>query len=226
MEQFFFNFTLFSSTILPPPFAAKSLAKFVGFFQILGELRFPYLCLVGFVGKQEIYTERRAYTEDHTTGKNGFNLAAVMLLGRDEIIRDVCPAYQTDALVRKVNIDRYDDRLTVVTNLVESFEQLFEFATLHLPDKFHVEGAERKSLRNIVAREMLVNTLMHREYSSSYQVKFVMEQDKMFVENANRARFNGTITLQNLEPFPKNPLIASFFRNIGYSEIPHYPTVE
>lgn len=166
------------------------------------------------------------YTEDHTTGKNGFNLAAVMLLGRDEIIRDVCPAYQTDALVRKVNIDRYDDRLTVVTNLVESFEQLFEFATLHLPDKFHVEGAERKSLRNIVAREMLVNTLMHREYSSSYQAKFVMEQDKMFVENANRARFNGTITLRNLEPFPKNPLIASFFRNIGYSEIPHYPTVE
>ena len=31
-------------------------------------------------------------------------------------------------------------------------------------------------------------------------------------------RFNGPITLRNLEPFPKNPLIASFFRNIGYSE--------
>ena len=158
------------------------------------------------------------YAEDHVTGKNGFNLAAVMLLGRDEVIRDICPAYQTDALVRKVNVDRYDDRLTVVTNLVESFEQLFKFATLHLPDKFYVEGAERKSLRNIVAREMLVNTLMHREYSSSYQAKFVIEQDRMYVENANRARFNGPITLRNLEPFPKNPLIASFFRNIGYSE--------
>ena len=158
------------------------------------------------------------YAEDHATGKNGFNLAAVMLLGRDEVIRDVSPAYQTDALVRKVNVDRYDDRLTVVTNLVESFEQLFKFATLHLPDKFYVEGAERKSLRNIVAREMLVNTLMHREYSSSYQAKFVIEQDRMYVENANRARFNGPITLRNLEPFPKNPLIASFFRNIGYSE--------
>ena len=60
------------------------------------------------------------YAEDHVTGKNGFNLAAVMLLGRDEVIRDICPAYQTDALVRKVNVDRYDDRLTVVTNLVES----------------------------------------------------------------------------------------------------------
>ena len=67
------------------------------------------------------------YAEDHATGKDGFNLAAVMLLGRDEVIRDVCPAYQTDALVRKVNVDRYDDRLTVVTNLIESFEQLFKF---------------------------------------------------------------------------------------------------
>ena len=65
---------------------------------------------------------------------------------------------------------------------------------------------------------MLVNTLMHREYSSAYQAKFVIEQDRMYVENANRARFNGSITLRNLEPFPKNPLIASFFRNIGYSE--------
>lgn len=27
-----------------------------------------------------------------------------MLLGRDEIIRDVCPAYQTDALVRIENV--------------------------------------------------------------------------------------------------------------------------
>jgi len=33
------------------------------------------------------------YAEDHATGKEGFNLAAVMLLGRDEVIRDVCPAY-------------------------------------------------------------------------------------------------------------------------------------
>ena len=158
------------------------------------------------------------YAEDHVTGKKGFNLAAVMLLGRDEVIRDICPAYQTDALVRKVNVDRYDDRLTVVTNLIESFDLLFNFATSHLPDKFYVEDKERKSLRNIVAREMLVNTLMHREYSSSYQAQFVIEQDRMFVANANRARFNGPITLRNLQPFPKNPLIASFFRNIGYSE--------
>ena len=40
----------------------------------------------------------------------------------------------------------------------------------------------------------------------------------MFVENANRASKNGLITPDNLEPNPKNPIIAAFFRNIGYSD--------
>lgn len=65
---------------------------------------------------------------------------------------------------------------------------------------------------------MLVNTLIHREMTSSYIAKFVIEKDKMYVENANRALASGTITPDNLEPNPKNPIIAAFFRNIGYSD--------
>lgn len=40
----------------------------------------------------------------------------------------------------------------------------------------------------------------------------------MYVENANRAVKDGVITPENLEPKPKNPIIAAFFRNIGYSD--------
>ena len=40
----------------------------------------------------------------------------------------------------------------------------------------------------------------------------------MYVENANRASKDGLITPDNLEPNPKNPIIASFFRNIGHSD--------
>ena len=40
----------------------------------------------------------------------------------------------------------------------------------------------------------------------------------MYVENANRAVKARYITVDNLEPNPKNPLIAAFFRNIGYAE--------
>ncbi len=158
------------------------------------------------------------YGIDRATGQQGYNLAAVMLLGKDDVILDVAPAYVTDALVRKVNVDRYDDREVIKTNLVESYEQLMDFARKHLPDKFFLEGDQRKSLRNIIAREMLVNTLIHREMTSSYIAKFVIEKDKMYVENANRAIGDGIITPDNLEPNPKNPIIASFFRNIGYSD--------
>ena len=55
-----------------------------------------------------------------------------MLLGKDDVILDVVPAYVTDALLRKVNVDRYDDREIIKTNLVESYEQLMEFARKHL----------------------------------------------------------------------------------------------
>ena len=40
----------------------------------------------------------------------------------------------------------------------------------------------------------------------------------MYVENANRATKEGFITVDNLEPDPKNPIIAAFFRNIGYAD--------
>ena len=158
------------------------------------------------------------YSVNRTTGEKGYNLAAVMLLGRDDVILDISPTYVTDALVRRVNVDRYDDREIIKTNLIESYEQLMEFARKHLPDKFFLEGDQRKSLRDIITREMLVNTLIHREFTSSYTAKFVIEKDKMYVENANRALYSGIITPDNLEPNPKNPIIAAFFRNIGYAD--------
>ena len=59
---------------------------------------------------------------------------------------------------------------------------------------------------------------MHREFTSSFVAKFVIESNRMYIENANRSVKVGYITPENLEPNPKNPLIASFFRNIGYAD--------
>lgn len=141
-----------------------------------------------------------------------------MQLGRDEVIQNVCPTYETDALVRKINLDRYDDRETIRTNLIESYDLLMDFAKKHLPDKFFLEGVNRVSLRDVLVREMVSNTLMHREFVSSYTAKFVIMQDRMYTENANRAVKDGPITLENLEPTSKNPIIATFFRNIGRAD--------
>jgi len=141
-----------------------------------------------------------------------------MLLGRDDVILNAAPVYRTDALLRRVNVDRYDDRLLVTTNLIDSYDLLMGFAEKHLPDKFYLEDDVRLSLRNKISREMLVNTLIHREFTSTYIAKFIIEKDKMFTENANRAIHGEIITPDNLEPDPKNPVIAAFFRNIGLAD--------
>lgn len=66
--------------------------------------------------------------------------------------------------------------------------------------------------------EMIANTLIHREFTSSYTAKFVIEKDRMYTENANRSSGDGIITPDNMEPNQNNPIIASFFRNIGWSD--------
>ena len=48
--------------------------------------------------------------------------------------------------------------------------------------------------------------------------KFVIEKNRMYTENASRSAGDGIITPDNMEPNPKNPIIASFFRNIGWSD--------
>lgn len=167
---------------------------------------------------EELLKSAGLYGRDIVTGEEGYNLAALMLLGKDDVILDVAPTYVTDAIVRKVNVDRYDDREIIKTNLVESYNQLLEFGRKNLPDKFFLEDTVNKSLRNTIVREMVSNTLMHREFTSSYTAKFVIEKDRMYVENANRATKEGFITVDNLEPNSKNPIIAAFFRNIGYAD--------
>ena len=49
----------------------------------------------------ELLKSAGLYGRDIVTGDEGFNLAAIMLLGKDDVILNVAPAYVTDALVRK-----------------------------------------------------------------------------------------------------------------------------
>lgn len=74
------------------------------------------------------------------------------------------------------------------------------------------------SLRSNICREMIVNCLIHREFTSGRVSKFVIEKDRMYVENPNKAQIDGKLTEENFEPFPKNPSISKVFREITYSE--------
>lgn len=158
------------------------------------------------------------YLKDYETGEEGFTLAAALLLGKNEVIASIAPTYKTDAYVQLEDTDRYDDHLIVRTNLIEAHDELMAFVQKHLPDKFFLEGVQSISLRDVIARELITNTLIHREYTSPFPAKLVIDSDGLHTENASRPRFTGLLTPDKFNPLPKNPIIAEFFTNIGLAE--------
>ena len=167
---------------------------------------------------EELLRSANFYGKDWQTGEEGMTLAGLLLLGKEDVIMSVCPTYKTDAILRKVNLDRYDDRILIYKNLVDSYDILMQFAQKHLPDKFFMEGAQTISLRDKITREIVSNILMHREFTSAYVSKFVIEKDRIITENPCRAQNHFEITPEHFTPVSKNPIIARFFTNIGYAD--------
>lgn len=67
-------------------------------------------------------------------------------------------------------------------------------------------------------REIISNSLMHRDFASGYIPKLVIERDKITTENANLAHGHGNLNLKTFSPFAKNPPIAKVFREIGLAD--------
>ncbi|MDD5607752.1 MAG: putative DNA binding domain-containing protein [Ignavibacterium sp.] len=155
---------------------------------------------------------------DYQTGEEGFTLAAVLLLGKDEVIKDVLPHFKIDALVKIKDLDRYDDRLIIESNLIEAYNQLMDFAAKHLPDKFYLEGDTRISLRERIFREVIANLIVHREYTNANAAAFTIYKDRVEILNANNPNGSGPISISNFIPFPKDPIISKFFVQIGRVE--------
>ena len=167
---------------------------------------------------EEIIKSAGLFDEDVRTGKRGYNRAAILLFGREEIIQQVAPGYVTDCILRIKNLDRYDDRLRVETNLIEAFDTIMGFIAKHTNDPFFLIDNRNISVRDIISKEIVSNILVHREYSGTFPARVVIEKDRLVAENWNRALRHGHINLQDFDPYPKNPILARFFVNIGYAD--------
>lgn len=134
------------------------------------------------------------------------------------MIQSIVPQYRTDAILRRINLDRYDDRDDIRTNLIESYDRLMAFVAKHLTDPFYLEKDRRTSLREHIFREVVTNTLIHREFLSSFPAKFIIENHQVKTENANRPHGHGMINPADFTPYPQNPVIARFFKEIGRAD--------
>ena len=177
----------------------------------LRESRHPWLTLTD----EQLLQSAGLWRRDMQTGQQGYTMATALIFGKDETIRNVLPHYDIDALLRRVDTDRYDDRDWMACNLLDAYDRLMNFVAKHLPDPFYLDGTQRVSLRDKIFREVIVNLLVHREYSSAHVARLVIEPTKVVLENANRTYHSGPIDPNNFTPYPKNPNIANFFREIG-----------
>ena len=174
----------------------------------------PWLEMIG----RDFFKAAGLYREDLTTGKSGFTLSSLLLFGKEEAISSMLPHYKIEALVRRIDTERFDDRLSIRYNLIRAYESLMDFITKHLPDKFYLEGDQRISLRDNIFRELIANFIIHREYISLRNSILEINKNTCIIKNANKPHLHGALEPSNCESFPKNPHLAKFFVQLGKAE--------
>ena len=172
----------------------------------------------GNMSDEELLRSANLILIDPETKCEGITLAAILLFGKDNSIMSVLPQHKTDAIFRVENKDRYDDRDVVITNLIDSYDRLIVFGQKHLNDLFVLDGIININARDRILREIVSNTLAHRDYSSGFPAKMIIDNEKIMIENSNLAHGMGVLSLQKFEPFPKNPTISKVFREIGLAD--------
>ena len=75
------------------------------------------------MNEEEILRSSGLILTDMETYKEEITLAAILLFGKDSSIMSVMPQFKTDAIYRVENVDRYDDRDVIITNLLDSYDR-------------------------------------------------------------------------------------------------------
>lgn len=95
---------------------------------------------------------------------------------------------------------------------------MIQFGQKHLNDLFVLDGIQNVNARDRILREIVSNTLAHRDYSSGFPAKMIINEEKILIENSNLAHSIGELNLFKFEPFSKNPPISKVFREIGLAD--------
>ncbi len=158
------------------------------------------------------------WKKDFAAGKEGFTLAAALIFGKDRTIQSILPAYKVEAMVRIKDKDRWDDRITLRTNLIDTYLKLKEFLNKHLPEKFYMEGDQRIDLRDKIFREVIGNVIVHREYTNALSTDLIITENEVTFTNPNKPMFHGPLDPSSFNPYAKNPNIRKFFTAFGWTD--------
>ncbi len=147
-------------------------------------------------------------------------LAGLLLMGREELLRQYVPAHEVAFQVlsgTEVQVNEFSRK-----PLLQIFEDIERLFSARVIEKEFQAGLFRVSVPNYdrrMFREALVNALVHRDFTRLGAVHIRLDDDGLTISNPGG--FVEGVTLENLlvtEPRPRNPLLADIVKRIGLAE--------
>ena len=183
----------------------------------------------------EILESCRLLKKDKNGNIEGFKYAALLLFGTDDAIAEYLPRYKFELLYHKMTYERfnmnlpedsarYDDRKTVRSNIIQAYRQMLDFVVKYLPDKFYLPdngSTARLDLRVQIFREIIGNICAHSDYQPGFGGYVEVFYDRVITKNATRlipTMKEGSLTLDELGPYTKNPLIVKVLNELHFVE--------
>lgn len=122
------------------------------------------------------------------------------------------------------DITRYSDRRTLRCNIIMSYIKMLDFLMKYLPDKFYLPSdgtTSRIDLRVQIFREVIGNICAHSDYQPGFGGYLEIFYDRVITRNATRlipTIREGLLTLDELGPYTKNPLIVRVLNELHFVE--------
>ena len=70
--------------------------------------------------------------------------------------------------------------------MINSYDRLIKFGQKHLNDLFVLDGIVNVNARDRILREIVSNTLAHRDYSSGFPAKMIIDDEKITLETEDK----------------------------------------
>jgi len=155
-------------------------------------------------------------------GKKLATVAGILLFGKEPQKHLPQSAVSVGVYQGKNLASPMKDRQEIAGTLEEIFQKIWEYFRLRFKTKYEYNQGKRIEILEYpeaAVREMIVNALIHRNYSiSGEQIRTFLFEDKFWVSSPGR--LPNTITLDNItfRRHSRNPLLAEVMWNLGYVE--------
>lgn len=174
---------------------------------------------------QEFLRSVRAWGRDRDRGVEGMTLAGLLMLGRENSIRDRFPHWHLSYKEIDASNDRWSDRVNTdgswPGNLFSFYQRIIPKLTAGVKVPFAMgPGGHRndESPVHIALREALVNTLIHADYAGPGGIRIIRRPHEFEFVNPGLPLISVERLWEGGASVPRNPTLQHLFAMVNLGE--------